>query len=172
MSLTLDDRWKWTQHVLQMNDTCFPKLVYKFILAGRRNVGQPRKRWEEANTHINEKSPKMAYTCSWWWPLTGPAPPLSQGTIMEITSQTRSSDVYADCTHCIQFLLENYLCICLTHSFVGTRMPWGTWQLRSQSHAQRWTCIHKPACAIPEHCDFLTCKPVTISVYLFYYILV
>jgi hypothetical protein len=45
-----------------MNDTCFPKLVYKFILAGRRNVGQPRKRWEEPNTHINEKSLKMAYT--------------------------------------------------------------------------------------------------------------
>jgi len=42
-------------NVLQVNDTCFLKLVYKFILAGRRNVGQPRKRWEEANTHINEK---------------------------------------------------------------------------------------------------------------------
>jgi hypothetical protein len=62
MFLTLDERCKWTQHVLKMKDTCFPKLVYKFILAGRRNVGQPRKRWEEANTHVNKKRPKMAYT--------------------------------------------------------------------------------------------------------------
>jgi len=41
-----------------MNEPCFPNLVYKFILAGRRNAGQPRKRWEEANTHINKKKPK------------------------------------------------------------------------------------------------------------------
>lgn len=55
-------RCKWTKHVLLMNDTCFPKLVYKFILNGRRCVGQPKKRWEETNTHVNEKSQKMAYT--------------------------------------------------------------------------------------------------------------
>jgi hypothetical protein len=45
-----------------MNNILFPKLVYEFILTGRRNVGQPRKIWEETNTHVNKKGPKMAYT--------------------------------------------------------------------------------------------------------------
>jgi hypothetical protein len=37
---------------------------------------------------------------------------------------------------------------------------------KHQLHAQWWTCIHKTACATPEHCDFVTCKQGTVSVYL------
>jgi hypothetical protein len=92
--------------------THIPKLVYEFILTGRRKISQPRKRWEETNTNVNGKSPKMAYTLllmmipHWFCNF------LSHDTIMEMTAQMRSSDMYAHCTHCIHFLLEEYLCIC------------------------------------------------------------
>ena len=168
MSFTLDERCKWTQHVLQMNNIRFPKLVYKFILTTRRKVVQPRKRWEETNTHVIGKSLKMAYalllmmTPHWFcnFPL--------MWYLMEMTAQMRNSDVYADCTYCIQFLLEDNLCICLTHSGWTLECPGATdsWGHKIPVACQWRTCIHKTACAIPEHYDFLTCKQGTISVYL------
>jgi hypothetical protein len=32
-------RSRWIQHLLRTNDIRIPKLVYEYILAGRRNVG-------------------------------------------------------------------------------------------------------------------------------------
>lgn len=37
--INVDYRHKWTQHLLRMNDTCIPRLVYVYIPIGRRNVG-------------------------------------------------------------------------------------------------------------------------------------
>lgn len=126
MSLTLDERCKWTQHVLQMNDTCFPKLVYKFILAGRRNVGQSRKRWEKADTHVNEKSPKMAYTLLLMmtphWFCTFPLTRYHYG------DDSTNQKLRCVCRlHTLHPIPTGRLFVYLFNSFrMATGMPWGT----------------------------------------------
>jgi hypothetical protein len=45
----VDYRCNWTEHLLRMKDTHIPKLVQMYILAGRRNVGQPRERWKPSH---------------------------------------------------------------------------------------------------------------------------
>jgi hypothetical protein len=53
--IVVDCRGKWTQYLLRKNSTPVPKLVYEYVLAGRRNVG-----WQgndgETNTHKGGKS--------------------------------------------------------------------------------------------------------------------
>jgi hypothetical protein len=38
-------RCRYAQHLLRMNDTSIPKLMYENIPTDRRNIGQPVKRW-------------------------------------------------------------------------------------------------------------------------------
>jgi hypothetical protein len=38
-------RLEWLRHVVRMEDTCLPKMVFNAIPEGRRGVGRPRLRW-------------------------------------------------------------------------------------------------------------------------------
>lgn len=49
----------WTQHLLRTWDTCISKLVHVYILAGRRNIGQPRERWKPL--HMKTEQAWVAY---------------------------------------------------------------------------------------------------------------
>lgn len=50
-------RSRWIQHLLRTNDIRIPKLVYEYILAGRRNVGWPR---EDGRTTTNKDGTSLA----------------------------------------------------------------------------------------------------------------
>lgn len=147
--IIVDYRHQWTHCLLTMNDKGVAVLVHEYIPTGGRNVGQPRKRWEEANTHVNEKSPKMAYTLLLMktphWFCTFPLTRYHYGD--DSTNQKLRCVCWLHTLHPIP---TGRLFVHLFNSFrMGTGMPWGNWQLRPQLHAKWWTCIHKPACAIP-----------------------
>jgi hypothetical protein len=50
----VDYRCNWTQHLLRTRDTHIPKLVHLNILAGRRNVEQPRERWKPPHMKMEQ----------------------------------------------------------------------------------------------------------------------
>jgi len=50
-----------TRHLLGMDSTCIPKLVYEYITSSRRNIGRPRKGWRD-QLRRKQNKPGMAST--------------------------------------------------------------------------------------------------------------
>jgi hypothetical protein len=50
----VDYRCNWIEHLLRMKDTHILKLVQMYILAGRRNVGQPREIWKPSHMKMEQ----------------------------------------------------------------------------------------------------------------------
>jgi hypothetical protein len=55
-------RLQWTGHVIQMNDARITKTALQQTIYGKRAVGKPRKRWEDA---VREDSIKLLGTKAW-----------------------------------------------------------------------------------------------------------
>jgi hypothetical protein len=68
-NVTVDCGSKWTQHLLVMNDTRIPKLVYEYTATGRRNLGRRRKRWldQQPWRRTTMGWPTPCCCCYWWW---------------------------------------------------------------------------------------------------------
>ena len=59
---------KWLQHVQRMDTNRLPKQALQYKPKGRRNMGQPRKRWRD-QLHLEDQgtgnTPNPSGT--WWW---------------------------------------------------------------------------------------------------------
>ena len=61
---------KWLQHLQRMDTNRIPKQSLEYRSKGRRNIGRPRKRWED-HLHLEDQetgnTPKPSWTWWWWW---------------------------------------------------------------------------------------------------------
>lgn len=56
-------RYKWTRHLLRMNETHISKLVYEYIPVGRRNAGSPSERWTDLHPWRRNKPALIPRYC-------------------------------------------------------------------------------------------------------------